>query len=223
MGRHCRYLAGNGEIGERDPTDADTNLRECKADLYEYVRKIVDFEPNLAPQGATGRKLDKIAKGAFRLMMEIRGLDPAMREKIREKLGATDIIANLRQLRDASAGFKPTRVKRTGGSQRRRTDRAIKRHAAKITCEILFEWCYEMPSITKTSRWIQLTEILAEVATGRDLGSAFRACTDYLKGLEDWHVFGRESRREFREEGRRRSEKTAIPIMIVGGGTPPAL
>jgi hypothetical protein len=174
-------------------------LKEWKKIIFEeYVKKIAGHEPDLEPKGAVTKKLERVAARALHLMMVIDELAPAMRHQ----LGIDALRDELKRLVSESRRLTPPRVERSGGSQRRRSDRAIKRMAAEMSFAMLFEWVSVMGTLTPTGPWIRLTEILVKIATGRELGDVSRACSDYLAALEERDVFSREDRREAARERR---------------------
>jgi hypothetical protein len=178
-----------------NPVDRETNIKKSKEYiLNDYISDIVDYKPNFAPRGSERRKLDRVAKKTRALMLAIGELEPAMRKEI----GADDIgaVSFLRLLRKASMNSALAQVKRTGGSRQRRTDRAIKKWAAELAHEMIFEWIGVIPTLTPTGPWIRLTKLFVEIGTGHDLGDVYRPCADYLKELKDRGTFSLKDRRE---------------------------
>jgi hypothetical protein len=140
-------------------------------DAAEHILWCAEYDPAGA-SGKTAKQLEQFAAKANGVIMAINALDPSLQWR----LGAEALVEELRRAIDASVMHVPRAVTQSGGSRKAREDRVMKEVAANLALEMLWPDGASRPPLTAGGKWITLTEILYEVATGRECGGAYRAC-----------------------------------------------
>jgi hypothetical protein len=132
------------------------------------------LDPELPPLGRISKQLNELAQ---RCAATIRALDSLDKQVagLFDDAALRSFRESLVEFRDYSLYVMPTHTTPSGGSSAKRAEREIKEAAAEWGRKFLQDEGLR-PTLTVNGAWIRLTEILYEVATGRECGGAYRAC-----------------------------------------------
>jgi hypothetical protein len=133
--------------------------------VVAIIRGIESFKPTTRDTHAKVRDLAK------RLKSKINGLP--------EYADLTQAVNKLHERGEQSAGMRTTR----------RNWQQVQL-AARRAYDLILEGGFGVPNLTGEGQYIRLTALLVEAATGREGGTAGKACREYFKELQAQYRYG---------------------------------
>ena len=158
-----------------------------RAWVFKEIEELTGFM-HITP-GKRKAQLDRIAKEVGRFLGVIENTDPSLRLE----LGITDRYIKQVNLKAKIRRLRPPTVARSGNAQRMK---ALKRKAAFVGFNLVFDGMNNMPTLTINSPYLRVTAMVLRIVTGDEPGDVYRACSDHLSKYAENEAFSPKERRK---------------------------